>query len=153
MRSPTLALVDQPWTDLPPPARRGLADSGPIFTDLSGQRRRLMRLLGAAGSIFLLGALILAGLGLFGGPPSQQGNSGAGGQPGRSGQGAPGGSPGSRTPSPAPRPSGSGSASPSAQPTSVSASPAPTNRAGKTPPGQTNSPSPRPHPSPSSHGP
>ena len=148
---------------MPLPAGRGPDDSGPIFTDPSGQRRRLMRLLGAAGSIFLVGALILVGLGLFGGPnnplsvfgspPSGKGHSGAGGQPGRSGQSASGQQAPGASASGASGPRSSPSASASAQPTSLSTSPAPTNRAGKTPPGQTSSPSARPRPSPSSHGP
>ena len=137
--------------------------TGPIFTDPSGQRRRLMAMLGAAGSILLVAALVLAGIGLFGGPDTpfsvfgapkiaDQGKHGAG-QPGGQGHHAGGsGSPGaggSSAPSGSGSPSPSGSAAPS--PTgSPSSAPTPTNKAGRTPPGQVRSP--RPHPSPTSHG-
>lgn len=120
-----------------------------------------MRLLGAAGSVILLGALILVGIGLFGGPDTpfsvfgaphahSQGNPGDSKSrlhSGRSTPGQPGSGPSSSR-SPSPRPRLSGSRSPSGTPTSASTSPAPTNSAGKTPPGQTKSPPP--HPSPSS---
>src|SRR5260370_6902060 len=43
-------------------------ETAPVFADPSGQRRRLMRLLGAGASVLLVGALILVGIGLFGGP-------------------------------------------------------------------------------------
>src|SRR5258708_39573454 len=53
---------------MPPTGGVSGDESGPVFADPSGQRRRLMRLLGAGSSVLLVGALILAGIGLFGGP-------------------------------------------------------------------------------------
>lgn len=141
------------------PGRRGHADSGPIFTDPSGQRRRLLRIVGVAGSMFLVSALVLVGLGLFGGPntplsvfgprphPSHSGAAG------RDGKGEPGrdrpGSSANRTPS-ARRSSHSRTASATPTASSSKPSPTPTNKGGKTPRGHTRSPDPHPHPSPSS---
>jgi hypothetical protein len=120
-----------------------------------------MRLLGAGASVLLVGALILAGIGLFGGPdtpfsvfrapiasrhddPGTTGHSASG----QHGPGAAGGSqpPGSPT-SPGRSPSPSHSAAPSSP--APSTSPAPTNSAGKTPPGLRRTK--KPHPSPSPH--
>ncbi|HKR71952.1 MAG TPA: hypothetical protein VJT16_24175, partial [Streptosporangiaceae bacterium] len=47
---------------------QGWHETGPVFADPTGHRRRLMRVLGAAASVFLIGALVIAGVGLFGGP-------------------------------------------------------------------------------------
>src|SRR5260370_19495741 len=143
-------------------------ETAPVFADPSGQRRRLMRMLGAGASILLVGALILVGIGLFGGPNTpfsvfgahgarRPGDPGTARDHGRAGHrasgrhapGTPGGAsaPGSTT-SPAPSPSKSaGRSSPAPSP---SASPTPTNKAGRTPPGRNRSK--KPHPSPSPHG-
>src|SRR5215472_14336204 len=130
-----------------------MSDSGPIFSDPSGQRRRLMKAAGVAGSLLLVGALVLVGLSLFGGPntplsvfvkpPSPAGRSGHE-SPGHAGSVSGTSAPRARSESPAPRPS------PSGKGTGQSASPTPTNPAGKTPQGHRRSPSRHPHPSPSS---
>jgi hypothetical protein len=143
-------------------------ETGPVFADPSGQRRRLMRVFGAAASIVLVGALVMAGIGLFGGPNTPFSvfgapASGDHGHQGTTGQGAsggpasasslPAGAPGSGpahsgSRSPSPSPSASRDQSPAPTP---SISPTPTNKAGKTPPGQSRSKQPHPSPS-SSHG-
>ncbi|HET9898212.1 MAG TPA: hypothetical protein VFQ44_25055 [Streptosporangiaceae bacterium] len=143
-------------------------EAAPVFADASGQRRRLMRVLGAVASVLMVGALIMAASGLFGGPdtpfsvfgsPSAQRHDqhGASGHSGKGGGTAPGSATRSGLVSPsgsAPSPSGSASPSPSASGRSPaptqSISPVPTNKAGRTPPGLSRTK--RPHPSPSSHG-
>jgi hypothetical protein len=60
-----------------------------VFADPSGHRRRLMRVFGAAASVLLVGALIVAGIGVFGGPNtpfsvfSAHGRDQGGGDPGK----------------------------------------------------------------------
>ncbi|HEX5189781.1 MAG TPA: hypothetical protein VFW16_09585 [Streptosporangiaceae bacterium] len=151
----------------PPPSWPGedrTHQTGPVFADPSGQRRRLMRVIGAAASMALVGALVLAGVGLFGGPdtpfsvfgapakpthgPGAAGPRGSGGRAPGSASGVPGApSAPARSGKPSPSPSTSQDHSPTPTPTS---SPTPTNKAGRTPPGQGRSK--RPRPSPSSHG-
>ncbi|MDR2984827.1 MAG: hypothetical protein LBV34_08295 [Nocardiopsaceae bacterium] len=138
------------------PAGRGWYETGPIFADPTGQRRRLLRVVGAAASVLLVGALIVAGIGLFGGPNTPFSVFGA---PPANGKGHPGGD-GDRAPasgaasnpgpsrSATPSPSGSGSHSRSPR---ASRSPSQTNKAGNTPPGLSRSK--KPHPSPSPHSP
>jgi hypothetical protein len=119
-----------------------------------------MRVLGAGASVLLVGALILAGIGLFGGPDTPFSvfrapiaNRGQGGPDGgaghsASGQRVPGAADGSQPPgSPTSPASPSHSAAPSSPAPSTSATP--TNSAGKTPPGLSRSR--KPHPSPSPH--
>lgn len=163
---PTLSVVNDADLAADHPGPGAQQPGVPVFTDPSGQRRRRMRRVGVAASIFLIGALILVGIGMFGGPrtpfslwaPQSQGHTQAGPSVRHrqhAGSGAPGHtapwqasapSPGpdhSPTPSPAP-----GSASPTSSP---SDSPSPTNPAGHTPPGRNHSK--KPHPSKSPHGP
>jgi hypothetical protein len=168
-RFPYTLLVTQPH-GMPGPARYERDETGPVFADPSGQRRRLMRMMGAGGSVLLVGALILVGISLFGGPDTpfsvfgapiaqRQGQPGTGGAGKQSGPSAPGRpAPGSGSSSSRPgqhaSPTRSGAPSPSrSAPTSPTASPSstPTNGAGKTPPGRTKPPQPHPSPS-SSHG-
>lgn len=156
-RSPTLSLVTQP-PELPRSRRAGRHETGPVFADPSGQRRRLLRVFGAAASALLVGALIVAGIGLFGGPDtpfsvfSAHGHGDQGGSdPGKKSDqgGYPGTSaPGAGSTSHGASRSRSSTPSPTASPSS---SPSPTNGAGKTPPGRSRSR--RPHPSPSPHSP
>ncbi|HEX9035150.1 MAG TPA: hypothetical protein VF834_25190 [Streptosporangiaceae bacterium] len=63
--------MDQPQSGARPYAGTAPLTPVPVFTDPSGQRRRLMRLIGAGASVFLVGVLILVGIGLFGGPSSR----------------------------------------------------------------------------------
>jgi|SRR6185437_14797372 hypothetical protein len=160
VRFPYTHLVAQPhhWQRPPDPDWQ---ETGPVFADPSGQRRKLMRVFGAAASVVLVGALIMAGIGLFGGPETPFSVFGAPPAPARGHHGPAGSAPGSSRSMQPNAPSGSGPAhsgqpsptptpsrsrhSPSPTPTS---SPAPTNKAGRTPPGQGRSKSP--HPSPSS---
>jgi len=72
---------------MPPSGGTGEHETGPVFADPSGQRRRLMRLVGAGVSVLLVGALILAGIGLFGGPNTPLSVFGAHGQSGTGGAG------------------------------------------------------------------
>jgi len=167
---PYTRLVNQPH-DMPRSGRFEPDETGPIFADPSGQRRRLMRMAGAGGSVLLVGALILVGIGLFGGPntplsvfgaPVAHGRSGTGGAgkqsgahsaPGRPtpGAGSSSSRPGQHTSptlSGSPSPSHSAAPSPTASPSS---SPTPTSTASMTPPGHTKTPHPHPSPS-SSHG-
>lgn len=155
---PTLSCVGELPSGLPRPARHPRADRRPVFTDPSGQRRRLMRLAGAAGSVILVGALVLVGIGLTGGPDtpfslfSAPHVHGHGHRSRSSGHGTPGRHlPRPAVPSSSSDPSARLRPSASASPTpSPSPSPVPTNKAGKTPPGLSHSPHPHPHPS--SHG-
>jgi len=144
----------------------------PVFADLSGRRRRLLRLIGAGASVLCAGALTVVGVGLAGGPKPPFGLGGGapsppggghrsgprhGGRPAEPGTAPASRGPGHRAgrspsprpspgkdPSPSPRPSASGS--PSSSPTSTTASPSPT-ASTKSPPGRSHSPSPHPHPS------
>lgn len=153
---PTLYSVGELPSDLSRPARHARADGRPVFTDPSGQRRRLMRLAGAAGSVVLVGALVLVGIGLTGGPDTPFSMFSAPHEHGQthrsrsSGHGTPGRHlPPSAVPSPSSDPSARPRPSASASPTtSPGPSPVPTNKAGKTPPGLSHSP----HSHPSSHG-
>ncbi len=162
---PTLTSVGELRSDSSRSARHGRTDASPVFTDPSGQRRRLMRLAGAGGSVVLVGALVLVGIGLTGGPDTpfsvfsaphrhsqeHRSRSSRHGTAGRQ-------RPGSAVPSSSPDPPASPQPSPSASPSSPAAgpspttspgtSPAPTNKAGKTPPGRSHSA----HPHPSPHG-
>jgi hypothetical protein len=163
-RFPYTRLVAQPHHWHRPPDS-DWQETGPVFADPSGHRRKLMRVFGAAASVVLVGALIIAGIGLFGGPNTpfsvfgapaakDHGHRGAtgtgtGNAPGsssRSPTDAPSGS-ASRSGKPSPSPSPSTSRHRSATPTPTS-SPSPTNPAGKTPPGQDRSKTPHPSPSP-----
>jgi hypothetical protein len=144
-----------------------LVQSGPVFADPSGRRRRIMRRMGlgsAAALVVCLGAVVVA---IAGGPQAPFAKWAAPRSPAaatsnhdRAAQGRdPGGStvsplppapqPGvvpSPSPSSPPSPGQSTSGSPSA--TSSSSSPVSTNPANRTPPGHTRSPGPRK----SSHG-
>jgi hypothetical protein len=159
---PYTRLVAQPHHWQRPPDS-DWQETGPVFADPSGQRRKLMRVFGAAASVVLVGALIIAGIGLFGGPNTPFSVFGAPaatdhGHQGTTGRGngtAPGSSsrppdaPSSSAPAGSSKPSPSPSTSRRRSPTPTpSSSPSPTNKAGKTPPGQGRSKTP--HPSPSS---
>jgi hypothetical protein len=155
-------LIDAPYSrpanqshDTPISGCVGGDNTGPVFADSTGQRRRLMRMLGAGGSVLLLGAVILVGIGLSGGPdtpftvfgaPATHRHADGRPAPG-SASSPPTGTPITPARSRAPSPTKSADPSPAPSPTS---SPAPTNRAGKTPPGHSRSQNP--HPSPSWHG-
>jgi len=117
-----------------------------------------MRLAAACGSVVLVGALALVGIGLTGGPdtpfslfsaPHRQGQGHRGRSPGHGTAGRQ--LPGSAVPSSNPDPSARPQPSPSALPSSPSpttrpaTSPALTNKAGETPPGRSHSA--HPHPS------
>lgn len=139
-----------------------VVESGPVFADASGRRRRFMLYAGfgaAAALAVCLGAVVVA---MAGGPRApftqwagpQPPVSASAGHSSRSGAGGPaaaqnpaGGTAGAATPAAGGPPSATASPSAGASPTaarsaSASTSPAPTNPAGKTPPGLTKSPNP-----------
>lgn len=106
-----------------------------MFADPSGRRHRIMRRLGvlaASGLVVCLGAIVVA---MAGGPKAPL-TSWAAPHNQQSGTFHDGAGRDAR----APRPSAQASAPGSAARGSKSASPAPTNRAGRTPPGQTRPP-------------
>src|SRR5262249_50149446 len=104
-----------------------------------------MRVLGAAASVFLVGALVIAGGGLFGGPDTPFSVFGApagngGDQQASHGRKDPAPGASSVPAAGSAKPSASADHSPSRRP---GASPTPTNKAGKTPPGLGHSRKPR----------
>jgi hypothetical protein len=133
----------------------------PVFTDTSGQRRRLMRVIGASVSVLCVGALVVLAIALAGGPSSpfplwaqnparNQAHKGSSVSHGGHGRAAPGAAR-QIQPSGLIGPPGH-STSPSASPTpgttsSSTASPSPSPSPSKTPPGRYHSKSPHPHPS------
>ena len=150
----------------PPGASRGSSEQAPVFADLSGRRRRRMRLLGLGAGAVMAACLAVMAAGLLGGPKASlipwARRGGAGGPATASAPGAAGTAPPQLAPfpvtqpSPAPdRPPGAGgSSSPAAGGSSspaASASPSAsvTNRASKTPPGLNHTKTP--HPSPTKH--
>jgi hypothetical protein len=145
-------------------APRQSPQQAPVFADVSGRRRRRMRLLGLVAGGVMAACLVVMAVGLLGGPRASfvpwagldvGSSTPAGiGVPGEAGSSPTQRAPDpSALPSPAPdrspstRPGGSsspaasGSSSPAA---SASSSPTVTNRATKTPPGRNRSPSPHP---------
>lgn len=138
----------------------------PVFADVSGRRRRRMRLLGLVAGGAMAAYLVVMAVGLLGGPRASlipwdglhaDSSAAAGiGVPGEASSAPTQRAPDpSALPSPSTRPgaphstAASGSSSPAA---SASSSPTVTNRASRTPQGRNRSPSPHPspsHPSPS----
>ena len=145
-------------------------ESGPVFADPSGRRRRVLRFAGLGAAAVLAVCLGAVAVAVTGGPQApftqwaapqatttpggHAGQSVAGHSVGRNGsagssggQNLGGGTPGSTTPnasgpaSQSPSPSTGASATPSASATATQTT-APTNPAGKTPPGRTKSPNP-----------
>jgi hypothetical protein len=138
---------DTPRTrELTAAATSDVQPAAPVFTDLSGRRRRVMRLAGLGLGAVMLAFLAAAAAGLLGGPRASFLPWGLLGHPRGHGAGAPGHAAATspagvpvRVPAPAPFPAAD--MSPSVRPApAASATPALSNRAGKTPPGRNRTP-------------